>query len=516
MVDLAQAFSEIKSLPDHALQKELSNPTGMIPGWLALGEIHERKRMRATTGGGDPNKRKSMAEEYAGSVQPVFAGAGMRPPPQPPQQPMPPQAQGLGSLPQQAPQGYAQGGIVSLAKGGLADRGLVRYTNQQATRRLPLTPQLYGSLEQAVSEVYGPGFSMEVYSGGQAESGSQRTGTHRHDLGRAADVYIIGPDGKRLSGDALAPVAQYWQAKKLGGTGLEMHGGGIHLDQLTPEQSGGGWSWDYGKLTDAQKQAIAQGQAGVMPTLYSGVGGGGGGGGDYRRAFLDTIASGESSGSDPYRQMYGGRHFDDFSQHPGMGHTILSGPNQGEQSTAAGRYQFLKPTWEEQAKKYGYKDFSPETQDTAAWNYANDVYKAKTGGDLAAVLQSGDAGQIANVGKVLSGTWTSLPGGIEQSTGTDQFVATYQKALGNPVVTNPYSQADIASAEAGDTDTSVGTETDPMKQLEMASKLFGGKGAQPQAVAQAPAAPVVQARAVDPFMTLQTRSYLKDRRRFHG
>jgi muramidase (phage lysozyme) len=469
MADLAAAFSEVKSLPDHILEGELKNPSGSIPGWLALGEIHERKRMRATTGGGDPNKRKSMAEEYAGSVQPMLAGAGMqRPPPQPPQQPMPPQ--GIAGLPQQQSPGYAGGGIVSLAGGGIV------YRNQQATRNQPLTPQLYSSLQTALTDVYGPGYTMEVYSGGQEATGSHRTGTHRHDFGRAADVYIVDPNGNRLSGDALAPVAQYWQAKKIGGTGLEMHGGGIHLDQLTPEQSGGGWSWDYGKLTPAQKAAIEQGQQGILPTLYGG-GAQSGGFTAQQRALLDTIAGPESGGK--YNVMYGGSTFNDYSKHPGMGHIINTGPNAGQQSTAAGRYQFLAPTWNEQAQKYGYTDFSPETQDKAAWNYASDIYKAKTGGDLTTVLQSGDAGQIANVGKVLSGTWTSLPGGIEQSVGTDKFVSAYQTALGNPINTNPYTQTDVATAAADAGGKMAQAENaaggDPMSQIAMLSML-GGKG----------------------------------------
>jgi hypothetical protein len=129
MADLSQAFSEVKSLPDHILEQELKSPSGMIPGWLALGEIHERKAMRATHGGSaDPTKRPSMAEQYAGNIQPIIAGSGMQPPPQqmppqgmPPQQPGPPQ--GIAALPQQPPQGYANGGIISLASGGfLADR----------------------------------------------------------------------------------------------------------------------------------------------------------------------------------------------------------------------------------------------------------------------------------------------------------------------------------------------------------------------------------------------------------
>jgi muramidase (phage lysozyme) len=509
MVDLARAFSEIKSLPDHALQRELSHPTGMVPGWLALGEIHERKRMRASTGGGDPSKRKSMAEEYSGSIQPVFAGAGMQPPPSPPpQQPMPPQAQGLGSLPQQA-QGYANGGIVSLARGGVV------YANEKATRNRPLTPELFGSLEQAVADVYGPGYSMQVYSGGQPESGPGRTGTHRHDLGRAADVYVVDPNGNRLSGDALAPIAQYWQAKKIGGTGLEMHGGGIHLDQLSPEQSGGGWSWDYGGLTQAQKAALEAGQRGELPSLYGGGGGGGGGGlANYQRALLDTIAGPESGGK--YNVMYGGSTFSDYSQHPGLGHVINTGPNAGQTSSAAGRYQFLAPTWNEQAQKYGYKDFSPETQDTAAWNYANDVYKAKTGSDLATVLQSGDTKQIANVGNVLSGTWTSLPGGIEQGTTTDKFVSAYQTALGSPSTPGISAQGAVAEAatDAGAKMATAENATagDPMSQYMVATQLMG-KGTKPQA-APPPAAPVRQAVAIDPNQFAGVRhGYLEQQRR---
>jgi hypothetical protein len=120
MVDLSQAFSEVKSLPDHALQNEITSPTGSIPGWLALGEIHERKRLRATTGGADQNKRPSMAEEYAGGIQHnTLAGAGLSQSSQPQQQAMPPQPPtggGIAGLPQ--PQGYASGGVVGYAKGG--------------------------------------------------------------------------------------------------------------------------------------------------------------------------------------------------------------------------------------------------------------------------------------------------------------------------------------------------------------------------------------------------------------
>jgi muramidase (phage lysozyme) len=130
---------------------------------------------------------------------------------------------------------------------------------------------------------------------------------------------------------------------------------------------------------------------------------------DVRAAFLSTIASGESPG---YDVMYGGKKFTDFSHHPKTPQTV------GDiTSDVAGRYQFKGSTWDEQAAKYGYKDFSPETQDTAAWNYANDIYKQKTGGSLEEALASGDPARINAAAQVLNQTWTSLPGGAEQSKG---------------------------------------------------------------------------------------------------
>ncbi|MBX7221934.1 MAG: glycoside hydrolase family 104 protein [Blastocatellia bacterium] len=68
-------------------------------------------------------------------------------------------------------------------------------------------------------------------------------------------------------------------------------------------------------------------------------------------AMLDTIAWAESG---DYNVIYGKGTFSDFSKHPGQNY-------QG--STAAGRYQFLKNTWAELAKQYGFKDFSPFNQD---------------------------------------------------------------------------------------------------------------------------------------------------------
>src|SRR3954454_16825140 len=112
--------------------------------------------------------------------------------------------------------------------------------------------------------------------------------------------------------------------------------------------------------------------------------------------------------------LLGGQRFKDFSKHPGTG--------------PAGQYQFLPSTWEEQRQKYGYKDFTPDTQDAAAWNYARDVYTQRTGRRLEDDLSSNNPAVLNEISKTLSKTWTSLPGGAEPNSnwkGQD-FASVYQ------------------------------------------------------------------------------------------
>lgn len=69
----------------------------------------------------------------------------------------------------------------------------LRYANQNATRNQPLSPRLV----EAFSFLPDLGVTMEVFSGGQPSSGSNRVGSHRHDHGNAADVFFYR-DGRRL------------------------------------------------------------------------------------------------------------------------------------------------------------------------------------------------------------------------------------------------------------------------------------------------------------------------------
>ncbi|MFB9952026.1 glycoside hydrolase family 104 protein [Rhizobium puerariae] len=143
-------------------------------------------------------------------------------------------------------------------------------------------------------------------------------------------------------------------------------------------------------------------------------------------ALLDAISGPESKGS--YNVIYGGQRFSDFADHPRLDVEIKSGPNAGKTSSAAGKYQFIKGTWDQYAKKLGLKDFSPESQDLAAWELAKDAYKEETGGNLLDALRSGDRDTIAGVGRALAPIWTSLPGGIEQGTTSSRFVNAYERS----------------------------------------------------------------------------------------
>ena len=105
-----------------------------------------------------------------------------------------------------------------------------------------------------------------------------------------------------------------------------------------------------------------------------------------------------TEGPDGYKTMYGHRMFDDMSQHP---NNPMKTP-WGTQSEATGAFQFMKPTWDEQAAKLGLKDFSPQSQVAAAV----DLIKSK---GIDPYMEINSMEDIRRVADALGTTWAGLP-----------------------------------------------------------------------------------------------------------
>lgn len=113
---------------------------------------------------------------------------------------------------------------------------------------------------------------------------------------------------------------------------------------------------------------------------------------------LDLIAHSEGV-KHGYHTMFGNTRLTDLSKHPGVSKGFKQTDGKANTTTAAGRYQFLKGTWDNLASKYGLTDFSEKSQDIAA---------------LALIAEKGQLQNVINgnlreaVSK-LGGVWASLP-----------------------------------------------------------------------------------------------------------
>lgn len=155
----------------------------------------------------------------------------------------------------------------------------------------------------------------------------------------------------------------------------------------------------------------------------------------YVRALMRTISAAESHTIEPYHTLYGGQRINDLTQHPDLCVAIAAGPNTGDCTTAAGRYQFLSTTWHEKAKQYHPEpprwyswwaeySFEPVYQDEVVYRWLTDVQAWDA--DIADLLQQG---QVEEVFYLLSGTWTSLGYGIEDNMMTPHLRQVYEQML---------------------------------------------------------------------------------------
>lgn len=158
------------------------------------------------------------------------------------------------------------------------------------------------------------------------------------------------------------------------------------------------------------------------------------GGDPYIRALMRTISASESNSRRPYSLLYGGKNVNDVSRHPQICVTIVNGPNKGNCSTAAGRYQMINKTWYSTARRYHPKpsrffwwesySFAAEYQDAVVYAWLKDPNEWE--GNLSQKLRQGKVNQVL---KQLSPTWTSLGYGIENNSMSSKLPVIYQQML---------------------------------------------------------------------------------------
>jgi len=86
------------------------------------------------------------------------------------------------------------------------------------------------------------------------------------------------------------------------------------------------------------------------------------------RRYLDMIALAEGTNTHGYNTMFGGGRLPSLSDHPRQTMPFTQTDGVNNRTSAAGRYQFLESTWDDQAKKLNLTNFSPINQDLAAIN----------------------------------------------------------------------------------------------------------------------------------------------------
>ena len=154
-----------------------------------------------------------------------------------------------------------------------------------------------------------------------------------------------------------------------------------------------------------------------------------------------SSAEGTAQSDNPYAVAFGGSTIDDLSEHPGGLHDFTQTDGTPNKTSAAGAYQFIKPTWDDAQKTLNLPDFSPQSQDLAA------VLQLHRSGSLQDVLNGDFKSAIQKDGKV----WASLPTSpYAQNHRSQQFVdQALQQGSGGPI-----SSAEAApSGSSGDLST---------------------------------------------------------------
>ena len=117
------------------------------------------------------------------------------------------------------------------------------------------------------------------------------------------------------------------------------------------------------------------------------------------RKMLDLISYTEGTQANGYYTTFGGGRQSSLATHENRRKSFKQTDGKSNVSSAAGRYQFLKGTWDGLAKQYGLKDFGERSQDIGA------LALIAQNGQLERVVAGDIKGAAANLGSV----WASFP-----------------------------------------------------------------------------------------------------------
>lgn len=153
------------------------------------------------------------------------------------------------------------------------------------------------------------------------------------------------------------------------------------------------------------------------------------------RKFLDLLAYTEGTQGNGYHTAFGGGRLSSLADHPRYLKSFRQTNGKTNKTSAAGRYQFLKGTWDGLARRYGLTDFGPHNQDLGA------VALLAQSGALPYVLKGDWNNAVAKSGR----TWASLPTSPHpQPTKSwdkvNQFLGNHRPQQGAVVVTQPQYQ----------------------------------------------------------------------------
>jgi muramidase (phage lysozyme) len=188
------------------------------------------------------------------------------------------------------------------------------------------------------------------------------------------------------------------------------------------------------------------------------------------RKFLDLLSYTEGTQQNGYATAFGGGKINDLSRHPRTSRDFTQTDGKKNTTTAAGRYQFLSSTWDEQAKKLGLTDFGAKSQDLAALSLAAES------GALKDILSGNFKAAVDKTGT----KWASLPSSpypqgkkswesVNKFLGSNYAATTPQFSTRQPMLNTNYEAASL-----------------PDFSVDSPSSIFGGLSLAPPIVQPQP------------------------------